>query len=74
VELSVLDHVHEFYSSEGALGGLERLEPQHGAGDTFYRVFTWANFLYHVVNKSVKCDFLGNPSGYKPLTVGKSNT
>ena len=23
------------------------------------RVFTWANFSYHIVNKSIKCDFSG---------------
>jgi hypothetical protein len=40
----------------------------------FYRIFTWANFLHLIVNKSVKCDFLKEPSGYKPLIMEKSNT
>jgi hypothetical protein len=38
------------------------------------RIFTWANFLHLIVNKSVKCDFLKEPSGYKPLIMEKSNT
>jgi DNA-binding ferritin-like protein len=38
------------------------------------RIFTCANFLHLIVNKSVKCDFLKEPSGYKPLTTKKSNT
>jgi hypothetical protein len=40
----------------------------------FERIFTWANFLHLIVNKSVKCDFLKEPSGYKPLIMEKSNT
>jgi F5/8 type C domain/Domain of unknown function (DUF5060)/Fibronectin type III domain len=39
-----------------------------------HRIFTWANFLHLIVNKSVKCDFLKEPSGYKPLIMEKSNT
>jgi hypothetical protein len=40
----------------------------------FHRIFTRVTFLYLIVNKRVKCDFAGNPSGYKPLTMEKSGT
>jgi len=27
--------------------------------DPLYRIFTWATFLYLIVNKRIKCDFSG---------------
>jgi hypothetical protein len=42
--------------------------------DSLQRIFIRVTFLYPIVNKRVKCDFAGDPSGYKPLTMGKSST
>ena len=57
-----------------ALFALGRVVATPGALRALQRIFPWVTFLYLIVNKSVKCNFGEDPSGYKSLIVEESNT